>query len=146
MPQADEGRAGGRAGGRSWLADCAQIPSILCSGALLTCLGCWAKFPSSEARTPGTTAKSNFLVELEVPGWKSRTCPRRETQNKRKLFLKNHILPAFHTPSADWRCRLVISPFSAIFINTISGLLVDRCLRYRPSRFTRRAIAKTPVD
>ena len=47
-------------------------------------------------------------------------------------FFENHILPAFHTPSADWRCRLVTSSFSAIFINTApAGLLIDRGLRLR---------------
>ena len=35
----------------------------------------------------------------------------KEKQNQKK----SRILPTFHTPSADWRCRLVISPFSAIF-------------------------------
>ena len=75
------------------------------------------KIPSSEART-SDTAKSDSPVELEVPGWSSRTCPRRETQNKRFVFVfeKIHMLPAFHTPSADWRCRLVTSRLSAILL------------------------------
>ena len=44
-----------------------------------------AKFPSSETRTYDT-AKSDFTVELEVPGWSSRTCPSRGIQNERKPF------------------------------------------------------------
>ena len=92
------------------------------------------------------TAKSDFPAELEVPGWRSRTCPSRGIQNKRERKPENPDLPTFHTPSADWRCRLVTSPFSVIFINMIPVILIDRGLRYRPSRDPRRAIAKTPVD
>ena len=54
--------------------------------------------------------------------------------------------------------KLVTSPFSVVFINTVPGLLIDRGLRYRTSGLidrglryrtsglTRSAVAKTPVD
>ena len=38
----------------------------------------------------------------------------------------------------DLRYRLATSPFSAIFINTVPGILTDRGLRYHPSGDTRR--------
>ena len=41
---------------------------------------------------------------------------------------------------------MVTSPFTAIFICTVLGVSIDRALRYRTSRATRSAIAKTPVD
>ena len=36
--------------------------------------------------------------------------------------------------------KLVTSPFSAIFINTIPGILVDRGLRYRASGYARNRV------
>ena len=108
----------------------------------------WAKFPSSEAST-SDTAKSDFPAELEVPDWRSCTCPSRGIQNKREKKINNfRVLPTFHTPSADWSAGcLATSPFSVLFINTIPCILIDRGLRCRLSRFTRRPIAnKTPVD
>jgi len=59
----------------------------------------WAKFPSSEART-SDTAKSDFPAELEVPGWRSRTCPSRGIQNKReKKSKKSGFCPRFTRPA-----------------------------------------------
>ena len=56
--------------------------------------------------------------------------PYTERRETTKIF---RILPTFRTPGTDWRWRLVISPFSAIFIYTVRGVFIDRGLRHRLS-------------
>ena len=58
-----------------------------------------AKFPSSETRTPDP-AKSDFPAELEVPDWRSSTCPSRGIQNKEKKNIKTSgFCPRFTRPA-----------------------------------------------
>ena len=76
---------------RSYVRGCAGRPASF-SG------DCGAKFPSSEART-SDTAKSDFPAELEVPGWRSRTCPSRRIQNKREKEKKSGFCPRFTRPA-----------------------------------------------
>ena len=52
--------------------------------------------------------KNDFPVELEVPGWSSRTCPSRGTQNKRKKCVEkidigrvSHYQRRLEVPSAQ---------------------------------------------
>ena len=57
-----------------------------------------AKFPSSEA-SASDTAKSDFPAELEVPDWRSRTCPSQGIQNKRDTKKKSEYAPRFTRPA-----------------------------------------------
>ena len=96
-----------------------------------------AKFPSSALPKQKATCLPNLRSLVGVPVLflvgKYRT-----KEGRKKIT---------HVPSIlAVGVKLVTSPFSAIFINTIPGILIDRGLRYRPSRVPRRAIAKTPVD
>ena len=102
-------------------------------------------FPSSEAST------SDIRKATSLPNWRSligdpALAQVGETEKKKQKKYFFRILLTFRTPSANWRWRLVTSPFSGIFIFTIPGVFIDRGLRSRTSRGTRSAVAKTPVD